>query len=164
MASRRLSGALAIAVTAVCLAGCGGNGSTPAAQTKATDAASILSGPPETVTFGEVAAAIARLYRRRPGVGTYAVRDVRYNPATRDKVLDICHRGGLELDRAALESSRIAGCAPLIFFFSSYGREKDAPEATALARKLYWYAVGSIRGPFDARATLDALLRTWSVG
>ena len=153
---------LAIAVAVLSLAGCGGSSSTTPPTT--TTAASIRSGPRETVTFAEVDAAIADLYRRRPAIGTYVVRDVRYDAATRDKVLDVCHRGGLELDRAALESSRIAGCAPLIFFFSNFGRQKDAPEATALARKLYWYAVESIRGPFDARASLDALLDTWSVG
>jgi hypothetical protein len=95
---------------------------------------------------------------------TFVVRDVEYSPATRNKVLDICHRGGLELNRAALESSRIAGCAPLIFFFYNYGRQKSAPDAVAVARKIYWYAVENIEGPFNARATLDALLRTWAVG
>jgi hypothetical protein len=115
------------------------------------------------VTFGEVARAIDRLYRARPGIRSFVVRDVEYSPATRDKVLQVCREGGIELDRVALESSRIAGCAPLVFFFYSYGRRRSAPESVAVARKLYWYAVRSIRGPFSARASLSALLRSWGV-
>jgi hypothetical protein len=145
------------------LTGCGGKAATT--QTEAAPAVvSVLTSKREPVSFDQVNTAIERLYRRRPGIRTYVVRDVEYSRATRDKVLEICHRGGLELNRAALESSRIAGCAPLIFFFYNYARAKGAPESLALARKLYWYAVENIRGPFDARATVDALLRTWAVG
>jgi len=155
-----------VVVAAASLAGCGGksaNAPPPTTTAKANPALSVLSSPAETVTFAEAEDAIGRLYRRRPGVRTFVVRDVEYSPATRSKVLDICRRGGLEVDRAALESSRIAGCAPLIFFFYNYGRQKSAPDAVAVARKIYWYAVESIKGPFDAHATLDALLRTWAV-
>jgi predicted small lipoprotein YifL len=150
--------ALVALLAAASLASCGGKSATTTAP------ATVVGSPAEEVTFAEVENAIARLYRRRPGIRTFVVRDVEYNTATRDKVLDICHRGGLELNRAALESSRIAGCAPLIFFFFNYGRQRHAVDSVAVARKIYWYAVGSIRGPFDARATLDALLRTWAVG
>lgn len=156
-----------LAVTAAALlAGCGGTSKPPATTAPVTTpaAASVLGSEPERVTFPELESAIARLYRRHPGLSGFVVRDVVYTPATRNKVLDICHRGGLEGNRAALESSRIAGCAPLVFFFYNYGRRKNAPDAAAVARKTYWYAVESIRGPFDARATLDPLLRTWGVG
>jgi hypothetical protein len=115
------------------------------------------------VTFAQVDRAIEKLYRRHPQLRSFVVRDVEYTAATRDKVLQVCHEGGLELDRAVLESSRIAGCAPLIFFFYSYGRRRSVPEAVEVARKLYWYAARNVRGPFDARASLVALLRTWGV-
>jgi hypothetical protein len=158
-----------VVIAAASLAGCGGKSAqappptATAAKANPAPELSVLASPAETVTFAEAEGAIDRLYRRRPGIRTYVVRDVEYSPATRNKVLDICHRGGLELNRAALESSRIAGCAPLIFFFYNYGRQKRAPDAVAAARKVYWYAVKNIDGPFDARATLDALLRTWAV-
>jgi hypothetical protein len=160
---------LVVAMAAAFVAGCGGKSAkappppTTAADTNSAPELSVLASPTETVTFAEAESAIDRLYRRRPGIRTYVIRDVEYSPATRNKVLDICHRGGLELNRAALESSRIAGCAPLIFFFYNYGRQKRAPDAVAVARKVYWYAVENIEGPFDAQATLDALLRTWAV-
>jgi hypothetical protein len=154
-----------VVVAVASVAGCGGKSADapPTTTAKANPALSVLSSPAETVTFAEAENAIGRLYRRRPGIRTFVVRDVEYSPATRNKVLDICRRGGLELNRAALESSRLAGCAPLIFFFYNYGRQKSAPDAVAVARKIYWYAVGNINGPFDAQATLDALLRTWAV-
>jgi hypothetical protein len=162
LATRGAFGALVAVAAAVSFAGCGGS-SAKAPATTAAKAPSLLDGGAETVTFAEVDRAIDRLYLRRPGIRTYVVRDVEYTAATRRKVLDICHRGGLELNVAALESSQIAGCAPLVFFFYNYGRQKGAPDALAVARKVYWYAVENIRGPFDARATLDALLRTWGV-
>lgn len=154
----------AAAAAAALLAGCGGKpASTPTATTSAAAPFSVLGGPAEKVTFPQVDQAVSRLYRRRPGLLTFVVRDVDYSRATSDKVLEICHHGGLELNLAALESSRLAGCAPLIFFFYNFGRAKNAPDAVAVARMIYWYAIGSIRGPFDARATLDALLQTWAV-
>jgi hypothetical protein len=91
------------------------------------------------------------------------VRDLQYTPGTRDKVLRVCQRGGPEKSRARRETIRLAGCAPLVFFFSSYGRQRAVPEATDVARKIYWYAVRNIRGPIDARATLTTLLRSWGV-
>jgi hypothetical protein len=168
--ARPISRALVTVIAAASVASCGGKSAkaptatTTAAETTPGPALSVLGSPVERVTFAGAKSAVARLYRRRPGMQTFVVRDVEYSPATRNKVLDICHRGGLELNRAALESSRIAGCAPLIFFFYNYGRQKSAPDAVAVARKIYWYAVENIEGPFNARATLDALLRTWAVG
>ena len=161
--------AFATLIAAVFVASCGGKYAKAPPRTTTVDetnpaaAPSVLRSSAETVTFTQVELAVGRVYRRRPGIRTFIVRDVEYTPTTRNKVLDICHRGGLELNLAAVESSRIAGCAPLIFFFFNYGRQKNAPDAVAAARKIYWYAVENINGPFDARATLDALLRTWAV-
>ncbi len=163
---RRLPFFLPAAVlTLACLAGCGGGSSPTVAATTAAAPArlSVLDSPALEVTFGEVEAAIDHLYRTHPGLGSFVVRDVQYNSTTRDKVLEVCRRGGRESDPASLESVRVAGCAPLIFFFYNYGRESSVPESVAVARKLYWYAVTSIQGPFAARATLDALLQSWGV-
>jgi len=167
--ARHLSLAFIAVIATASVASCGGKSAkapsptTAAAETNPRAAPSVLRSSAETVTFPQVELAVAREYRRRPGIRTFIVRDVEYTSTTRNKVLDICHRGGLELNLAAVESSRIAGCAPLIFFFYNYGRQKNAPDAVAVARKIYWYAVENINGPFDARATLDALLRTWAV-
>jgi hypothetical protein len=169
MARHHLPLAFITVIAAASVASCGGKSAkapprtTTVAETNSAAARSVLRSPAETVSFAQVKREIASLYRRRPGIRTFVVRDVEYTPATRNKVLDVCHRGGLELNLAALESSRIAGCAPLIFFFYNYGRHKHASDAIATARKIYWYAVENIDGPFDARATLDALLRTWAV-
>ena len=91
------------------------------------------------------------------------MQDVQYNATTRDKVLAVCRRGGAEKDAASNESVRVAGCAPLVFFFYEYGRQKSVPAAIDVARKLYWYAATDIHGPFDAKASLAGLLRTWGI-
>ena len=72
------------------------------------------------------------------------MQDVAYNQTTRDKVLDVCHRGGAASDPASLESLRLAGCAPLIFFFYEYGRQSSVPAAIDVAQKLYWYAATNV--------------------
>src|SRR3954462_9879381 len=43
---------------------------------------------------------------------------------SRITALSVCHRGGPETDPGEFESVKLAGCAPLIFFFYSYGRQK----------------------------------------
>ncbi len=78
-------------------------------------------------------------------------------------MLAVCRNGGPETDASSRESAKIAGCAPLVFFFYSYGRQKSVPESLGVARQVYSYAVTSIRGPFDARNTLDGLLHSWGV-
>jgi hypothetical protein len=115
------------------------------------------------VTFAELRRSIDRLYRRHPSILSFVARDVEYTPRTRDKVLRVCREGGPERDPAALESTRIAGCAPLVFFFYRYGRRSSVPESVDVARDLYWYAVTSIRGPYDPARALSALLRGWGV-
>jgi hypothetical protein len=107
--------------------------------------------------------AVDALYESHPAITGYVVRDVAYNAITRDKVLEVCRAGGRETDAASLESVRVAGCAPLVFYYYRYGADRSVPEAIAVARTLYWYANSSIKGPFDARASLDALLRSWGL-
>jgi len=129
----------------------------------AANGPSVLQSRARNVTFGELRQSIDRLYRRHPSILSFVVRNVEYTPRTRDKVLRVCREGGPETDPAALESAKIAGCAPLIFFFYRYARQASVPESLAVARDLYWYAVTSIRGPFDPAQALAALLRSWGV-
>ena len=150
--------------TVALLAGCGGGSSASDATTSvAADAPSVLESDAQKVTFPDVKTAIDDLYRTHPGIATFVVQDVAYNQTTRDKVLDVCHRGGAASDPASLESLRLAGCAPLIFFFYEYGRQSSVPAAIDLAQKLYWYAATNVSGPFDSRASLSGLLRSWGV-
>ena len=149
--------------TVALLAGCGGGSSNDATTSVAGDPPSVLESDAQKVTFPDVTAAIDELYRAHPGIGSFIVQDVAYNQTTRDKVLDVCHRGGAASDPASLESLRLAGCAPLIFFFYEYGRQSSVPTAIDVARKLYWYAATNVSGPFDSRASLSGLLRSWGV-
>jgi hypothetical protein len=108
-------------------------------------------------------AALFALYRSHPAVSRASFNDVRYSSATRDKVLRVCRSGGPEKSASALESARVLACAPLIFFFYSYGRDASVPEAVDVARALYWYAVTANRKPFDAGPGLTRLLVSWGV-
>jgi hypothetical protein len=62
-----------------------------------------------------------------------------------------------------LESSRVLACAPLLFFFYSYGVRSSAAESVDVARKLHWYAVTHNRRPYDSRRILTLLLRRWGI-
>jgi hypothetical protein len=144
---------------ALAAAGCGSHRATTTAPTSP-----VLGGSPEHVTFAAVRTAVDGVYRAHPAIVAYDVRDVTYSPKTRDRVLAVCRRGGgTAATKRDLEASRIAACAPLIFFFYRYGRQAGAADSTDLARRLYWYAATNVKGPFDARASLDALLSTWGV-
>ncbi len=144
------------------LVGCGGSKSA-AVETAPAPRPAILVGPVRPTTFAEVERAVRALYRAHPSIGDFVVQDVAYTPATRDKVLTVCRRGGPERSAVALESARVLACAPLIFFFYSYGRLRSVPASLAVARQLYSYAVVNNRQPRDAEPGLNALLRRWGV-
>lgn len=131
--------------------------------TASVPAPSILTGPVRPTTFVQARAAVLSLYRSHPAVSRASFNDVDYTTATRDKVLRVCHSGGPEKSAGALESSRVLACAPLIFFFYSYGRHSSTPEGVDVARTLYWYAVTANRKPFDAGPGLTRLLASWGV-
>lgn len=146
------------------LTGCAAHHAASSATTQATNEhVSLLQSPTQSPTFADVQQAIDDLYSHHPAIESFTVRDVQYNAITRDKVLATCHQGGAETDPAALESTRIAGCAPLIYFFYNYGQQSSVPESTDVAEKLYWYALTNIRGPFDPKQSLVGLLRNWGV-
>jgi hypothetical protein len=160
-----IAGVLALTVTAIAVAaltGFGGSGPSKS-PTASTPAPSILTGPVHPTTFGQARTAVVALYRVHPAVSRASFSDVVYPPAARDKVLRVCHTGGPEKTSSALESSRVLACAPLIFFFYSYGRHASVPEAVNAARTLYWYAITANRQPFDAGPGLTRLLVNWGV-
>ena len=153
---------LALALTAAAVGGCGDGGRRATTQPKAPRAASILSGKLQPVRFADVRRDILRLYARHPQVRNFVYRDVYYTPETRDKVLAVCRAGGPATNARERETSRVFGCAPLIFFFYSFGVRKHVPEAVDAAGALYAYAAG-IGGPYDARPPLTDLLRRWGI-
>jgi hypothetical protein len=131
--------------------------------TASVPAASILTAPVRPTTFVRARAALLALYRSHPAVSRASFNDVQYKSATRDKVLRVCRSGGPEKSASALESARVLACAPLIFFFYSYGRDASVPDGIDVARTLYWYAVTANRKPFDAGPGLTRLLVSWGV-
>ena len=142
-------------------AGCGGK-KKDAATTTTAAAGSLFSGFEPGVTFADARTAITRLYASHPEIRKFVYQDVYYTPASRDKVLAVCRRGGPATNAREKETSRVFGCAPLIFFFYSFGKRKHVTESTDVARALYVYAAG-IHGPYDARPQLTSLLRSWGI-
>ncbi len=151
---RTLTAALAVALAAA-LAACAAGGS-------AGTSGDVL-GTRQQVSLQEVQRGIVALYRSHPGIATFAAQDVQYTPQSRDAVLKACSAGGAGNASQAVESSQVIACAPLIFFFYSYGRTASVPDSVAMAGQLYWYAVTHIEGPIDARTSLNELLHSWKL-
>lgn len=135
----------------------------PAVASRQAAMPSILGGTPRPTTFAQVTQAVDALYRHHPGITAFTIQAVQYTPKTRDKVLKVCRDGSIAANARELETERVMACAPLIYFFASYGRRKAAPEAIGVARTLYWYAVTHNRRPYDATPVLAALLRSWGI-
>jgi hypothetical protein len=123
--------------------------------------AGILTGDPELTSFDQVTQAIDRLYKEHSDVNSFLVKGVTYSPATRDKVLKICHEGGLVSTEAERESQEVLACAPLIFFFYNYGQQSGVAESTDIARLLYWYTVTN--HSTESKEVLTELLRGWGI-
>jgi hypothetical protein len=134
-------------------------GSTGASPTDA----SVLGVMVHQTSFGEVKQAIDKLYRDHPGITSFTVKDVVYSAKSRDAVLSECNKGSIAASASEWELQRVAACAPLIFYYESYGRQRSVPEAVVVARQLYWYATTSNQQPYDATKTLQSLLRSWGV-
>ena len=162
---RRLSAVLAVGLLALVVAGLAvfGTGVASRPQAASNTTPSILSGSVRPTTFEQARNAVVALYRSHPSVSRASFNDVEYTTAARDKVLRVCHSGGPEKSAAALESARVLACAPLIFFFYSYGRHASVPQAVAAARALYWYALTANRTPVDTGPGLTRLLVSWGV-
>jgi hypothetical protein len=145
------------------LCACGANG--PPSAPNAAFGANV-----EHVSLTAVEQETDALYRDHPGVSSFTVQDVQYTASSRAAVLRAC--AGSDAARAAagagaasqtVESQRLLACAPLIFFYYSYGREVSVPDSIALAHELYSYAVTNIAGPMNAAAALGELLRSWGL-
>jgi hypothetical protein len=117
----------------------------------------------QQVSLPQVKRGIDDLYRSHPAITSFAVQDVQYTVQSRDAVLKACSSGDGGPDSQAVESSRVIACAPLIFFFYSYGTKASASDSVDVAAQLYWYAITHITGPVDAQSALDELLRSWKV-
>jgi hypothetical protein len=136
----------------------------PVAEVQATPApslAGILAGEVQPTTFDQVTAAIDKLYGDHPDVNSFVVKGVAYTPATRDKVLKICHEGGLVSSEAERESQEVLACAPLIFYFYNYGQQSGVAESTDIARLLYWYTVANHSSA--SKEVLTQLLQGWGI-
>ena len=160
---RRVLLLLAAGLVAVA-AGCAGDkkASSPPTTTPAATAESLFVGTTGPVDYAVVRETIRQLYVRHPEIRGFVSRDVFYTPETRDKVLTVCRRGGPTVNPRERETSRVFGCAPLIFFFYSFGKRQHVPESVAAARELFWYAA-RINGPYQALPALTDLLQRWGV-
>ncbi len=147
---------------ALIAAGCGG-AEKPAAPAAVAGPA-ILAAPVEPTSFADVQQRVSALYKTHgDDLKSYTFQNVRYTPATRDKVLDTCKSAGPTDGVAGLASTKAVGCAPLIFYYYNYGSHSGVPASIALAQRLYWFAMSHERGPQGAKASLTALLRGWGV-
>jgi hypothetical protein len=153
---------VALLLAAGLLAGAAGCSGDKQSAPTTTSAPSFFTGGARTVTFGEARTAIRRLYAHHPEIRSFVYRDVFYTPETRDKVLAVCRVGGPTSNARERETSRVFGCAPLIFFFYSFGARRHVAESVDVARTLYRYAAG-IQGPYNPQPPLTGLLRSWGI-
>jgi hypothetical protein len=159
----RLIAATALAALAAACAALTGCASGTAAQPAANapkPAANVFT-ISEQVSLPQVKAEIGDLYGSHPGLASYTVQGVQYTATSRATVLRECTSGGTSAGSQDAETSQVIACAPLIFFFYSYGKQASVPAAVTVAGDLYWYAVTHIAGPESAKTSLDELLQSW---
>lgn len=117
----------------------------------------------KTVSFQQVQNEISTLYRDDASIAAFEVGDVQYSVSSRDKVLGVCRNGAAASDEDALESAKVMACAPLIYYYYSFGTQHSVDDSLTVADDLYDYAVTQITGPFSAQQTIDQVLRSWGV-
>jgi hypothetical protein len=115
------------------------------------------------VSLPQLKTEIGSLYSSHPGLASFEVQGVQYTAASRASVLRECTSAGAGAGSQDAETSQVVACAPLIFFYYSYGKQESAPAAVAVAGDLYWYAVTRITGPESAKTSLDELLQSWKL-
>jgi hypothetical protein len=157
-----VAAALAAVVAGAVLAGCSAGGTAPASPASPASPADVFTASHQ-VSLQQVRTEIGALYIGHPGIASFAVQDVQYTASSRDVVLRQCTAGGPAGGARNTETGQVIACAPLIFFFYSYGLQASVPAAVTVAGDLYWYAVSHITGPFSARTSLDELLRSWKL-
>jgi hypothetical protein len=149
----------AVAAVSAAVTGCAASG--PAAATPAT-VANVFT-VSKQVSLQQVQTEISNLYSSHPGITSFAVQDVQYTTSSRDVVLRECTAGGASASSQDAETGQVIACAPLIFFFYSYGKQASVPAAVTVAGDLYWYAVNHISGPVSVKTSLDELLQSWKL-
>jgi hypothetical protein len=153
----------AVAVACAALAGCAaGPAATHAPDPAAKPPASVFT-VSEQVSLPQLSAEISNLYRTHPDLASYQAQGVQYTAASRASVLRECTSAGTGAGSQDAETSQVIACAPLIFFYYSYGKQDSVPAAIAVAGGLYWYAVTRITGPESAKTSLDELLQGWKL-
>lgn len=70
---------------------------------------------------------------------------------------------GTAVASASVQAQRLLACAPLIYFFYSYGRQAGVNRATGLADEIYSYAVGATSGSTEPASVLAETLKGWGV-
>jgi len=146
------------------LAGCASAGSHATATATAAAAAAAAGNvftARHQVSLNQVNAEVTALYGGHPALASFNAQDVQYTTASRDTVLRECTSGSVGSQDA--ETGQIVACAPLIFYYYSYGTQASVPAAVTLAGDLYWYAVGHITGPVSAQTSLNQLLQGWKL-
>lgn len=118
---------------------------------------------PRQVSVQQVDSEVAALYSGYPAIASFSVQDVSYTTKSRDTVLSECTTPGSAAGSQDAETGQIVACAPLIFYFYSYGKQASVPAAVTLAGDLYWYAVDHVTGPVSAQASLNELLQGWKL-
>jgi hypothetical protein len=149
----------AVAAACAALAGCAaGSAATPAAK-PAADVFTVS----EQVSLPQLTKEISDLSASHPAVAGFAVQGVQYTAASRATVLRECTSAGAGAGSQDAETSQVVACAPLIFFYYSYGRQDAVPAAVTVAGDLYWYAITHITGPESVKTSLDELLQSWKL-
>lgn len=155
----RLCAAIALAVSASALAGCGESTTTASSAAAPGSLGSAI----RNVTASQAATAVARAWSDTPGLAEYSIQSLVYSRRSLDKVLSICEHGAAGDDFATLQSDSLTACTPLIFYFSSYARTHASSEASAAATALYDFAATHIAGPASSETQLNTTLRTWGL-
>lgn len=115
------------------------------------------------VSAGQVNSEVTALYSAHPALASFTVQDVSYTAKTRGAVLHQCTTPDAAAGSQDAETGQIVACAPLIFYYYSYGKQKSVPNAVTLAGDLYWFALDHITGPVDVQGSLNQLLQGWKL-
>jgi hypothetical protein len=156
---RRSRGSAAAALLAVTLA-LGGCATGPGSTAQNTGNVFTVK---HQVSASQLNTEVTALYRAHPALASYTVQDVGYTAKTRAAVLNDCTTPSSSASTQDAETGQIVACAPLIFYYYSYGKQASVPDAVTLAGDLYWYALDHISGPVEVQASLNQLLQGWKV-
>jgi hypothetical protein len=153
----RAAAAALILASFVALAGCASGSSSVSAT-----AGNVFT-TQHRVSLQQVNAEVTALYGDHPALASFDVQNVAYTTKSRETVLRECITPGSAAGSQDSETGQIVACAPLIFYYYSYGKQASVPAAVTLASDLYWYAVDHITGPVNAQASLNELLQGWKL-